>query len=610
MCGFCGTVDRPLDENALELLRHRGPDDSGFVRLSVGTHHIEFGHRRLAIVDLSDAAKQPMPANGGRFWIAYNGEVYNHSDLRTTLSGITFLGHSDTETILHYLARHGISGVSAFNGIFAAVYIDVEMGKLFLVRDPFGVKPLYYHHTSQGLIFSSEIKPILSIVRESVDRRSLAETLRLRYCPAPDTMFTNIRKVRPGHIVEFDLTHHELRAREFPFSRIPAGRATDMSFSVAREEYGRLLDEAVERQLMSDVEVGVLLSGGVDSALIAAYAQRHAPYKMKAFTVGYQNPDETDETADAKETADSLGLEYHEVRIGFPELLETLDGCVGIVEEPLATTSIIPMLYLADLASHHVKVVLSGQGADETLGGYGRYQVEFYRRFVSPAIATKLSAMSSWLGVRNDQVLRGLDALRHSGEVDRFLSVYSVFTPEQIQELTGEREWRSEQRITAAIDLAGSTTSLESVAKMMTLDLRMNLSDDLLLYTDKITMHHSLECRVPMLDLSIVKFLEALPVKYRVRIGRGKIIHKALAADVLTDRIVRRKKRGFKSPTRIWFKDPRTLRDILLDRSSCFATYFDLNAVNRVIEAHQRGFNRERQLFLLLSMHSWLGHYG
>ena len=610
MCGILGAVDWSLDDAALDLLQHRGPDDAGWVGLSVGAHRVMLGHRRLAIVDLSDAAKQPMQTAGGHSWISYNGEVYNHLDLRATLAGVTFHGHSDTETILHYLAHNGISSVSAFNGIFAVAYIDTAKGKLFLVRDPFGIKPLYYHHTPRGLIFSSEIKPILNVVKETVDRKSLAETLRLRYCPAPDTMFTNIKKVRPGHIVEFDLMHRQLRVRESAFSKLPDGHAADIPFCAAREEYGRLFDKAVERQLMSDVEVGVFLSGGVDSALVAAHAQKHAPYRMKAFTVGYRNPDDTDETADAKATADYLGLEYHEVRIGFPDLLDTLDGCVGIVEEPLATTSIIPMLYLAKLASQHVKVALSGQGADESLGGYGRYQVELYRRFVPPVIATALSAVSARLGIKNDQILRGLEALRHSGEVDRFLSVYSVFTPAEIQALTGEQEQRAERRLINAMALFGSTTSAQSVSKMMSLDLRMNLADDLLLYTDKITMYHSLECRVPMLDLDFVKFVESLPVRYRVRIGRGKIIHKALASDVLTKRIARRRKRGFESPTRRWFRDPRVLRDILLDGSSRFAAYFDLRAVNRVIAAHQRGFNRERQLFLLLSIHSWLKRYG
>ena len=609
MCGILGTINVSERQGALGLIRHRGPDAFGEVDLTVGSHAVYLGHRRLSIVDLSPAGNQPMQTPDGSKVIVYNGEVYNHQELRGQLNNVRFVGHSDTETILHLLSRYGLAAISSLNGIFAFAFLNVPANRVYLVRDPFGVKPLYYCQEGNAFAFSSEIKPLARLMRQSLSPENLAELLSLRYSPSPDTLFKNIRKVRPGHVVEFDLSRDHIRITERPYLQPVPSTKQALSMEAAESEYCDLLRRAVERQLMSDVEVGILLSGGVDSALIAQFAQSRLSNKMKAFTVGFSETDESDEIAEAQETAAYIGLDHHVIRIGFNDFLNTVKECVLTVEEPLATTSVIPMHYLAELAARHVKVVLSGQGADEPLGGYRRYQGELVRKLIPPWAAKFLSGLASYTGLHTESVMRALPVLAERDDIKRFSLVYEVFSREQIQELIGIQDGRTEERIAYFYNLLGCPSVADSAARMMSLDMRMNLADDLLMYTDKITMKHSLECRVPMLDLELVRFMEALPVRYRLRLGAGKIIHKRLARQLLPARIVRRRRKGFMTPTKKWFREKTEVRDLLLASTSNFATYFNRQAVELVRKQHEKGYNRERHIFLLLGIYYWLEEF-
>jgi asparagine synthase (glutamine-hydrolysing) len=608
MCGILGTLNFPFDDGVLDLIRHRGPDDAGMAQMIVGRHAVALGHRRLSILDLTPAGHQPMFSAGGQHAIVFNGEIYNHLDLRGD-SQVRYRGHSDTETILYHLARRGIHSVQQFNGIFAFGFLDAPNRKLFLVRDPFGVKPLYYWSDSRSLIFSSELRPIRALVDDSIDVASLSELLRLRYLPAPDTLFKNIRKVRPGHIVEVDLSEAGVRLSEYPYVGAAPDEMAGVSEADALERYGFLLEQAIRRQMLSDVEVGVLLSGGIDSALVARFAQKHAPYRMKAFTVGFSERDDADETVEARATAALIGLEYHDVRIGFPQFLDVLPRIVATLEEPLASTSVVPMFYLAELVSRHVKVVMSGQGADEAMGGYRRYRMEVLRRFVPCGIASLLRAGVRSAGLRSDLILRGLDALAEPNDVRRFETAHGVFAADEIQRLTGHQPTLAQERIAYVFDLLGCVKQRESAQRMMSTDLRMNLADDLLLYTDKITMRYSIECRVPLLDLDLVRFVEALPCRFRVGMFAGKRLHKRFAERVLPRSVVRQKKKGFLSPTGNWFSTRHEIREILLERGSPFSTWIDLDEVERTLDEHATGLNRERHIFLLLGVHFWMNEW-
>lgn len=604
MCGIFGTVDIECDDRILDLMKHRGPDGSGFVTRVVGGHRVALGHRRLAIVDLSETGAQPMHARE-RHWLVYNGEIYNHDVLRRRMPEVSFRGHSDTETLLAALAARGLHAVNDLNGIFAFAWLDEEHARLYLVRDPFGVKPLYYVNQNGTLAFASELRLLRPLFADTLDTGNLAELLRLRYSPSPDTLYRHTKKLRAGHVLEVALDGPSISVREYPWFDMPVTRCT-LPFEEAVTEYGALLEQAVKRQLMADVDVGVLLSAGVDSALVARFAQQHSGARIKAFTVGFDGDNAADETRGAAETARVLGLEHHSVRIGFDGFMDTLRQAVLTVEEPLATTSIVPMEHLAALAAGHVKVVLSGQGADEPLGGYGRYQGEVLRRRVPRALFGVGSRIAQWAGVKDEQTLRGLRALGNADDAGRFLAAYTVFDADEIQRLIGQRDDLSLSRVTYAYDALHCAEREAGAARLMALDTQLNLADDLLLYTDKITMRHSLECRVPLLDIELVRFALSLPADYRVRWRKGKIIHKAFAQRVLPPEIVHRKKQGFESPTKRWFVEHGArLKDMLLAPGTPFARVFDATAVESVLRKHAEGFNRERHLFLLLGIFYW-----
>jgi len=351
------------------------------------------------------------------------------------------------------------------------------------------------------------------------------------------------------------------------------------------------------------------LSGGIDSALVAKYCSMHSSRRLKAFTVGFGNDAFADETIDAKESADIIGLDYVDVNIGFDDFLGTLQKCINIVEEPSATTSIVPMYYLSKLASDNVKVVLSGQGADEPLGGYRRYQSELIQKWIPHEYMKFLLPIVKKLGITNEAVIRGISSLSYSDDVSRFLSTSRVFDDKEISLLLGDFNNKSSEKISYFYDLLNCSSRAESVERMMSVDLRMNLSDDLLLYTDKITMHHSLECRVPMLDNDLIEFLESIPASYRLKFRKSKIIHKDFAQKALPDKIINRTKKGFLSPTKKWFKNKGVIGDLLLNKSSKFADHFNLNYVENVIDQHIAGYNRERHIFLLLSTYFWLEEF-
>ena len=517
MCGILGSINRYFDETTLNLIKHRGPDDFGIDSFEVNGHDVHLGQRRLSIIDLSPAGHQPMISSCKNFSLIFNGEIYNHLELRERLpKNIVFKGHSDTETILQYLIHFGTKRIIDFNGIFAIAFLDVNTKELTLARDPFGVKPLYYFQNDTELIFSSEIRPIKSMLKTTeLNEAALASLLRLRYNASPNTLFDDINKVPPGHIRVVNLDSPSLVSTTKHFAgRLP--KVVNGKKEALIESYGVELEKAVKRQLLADVEVGILLSGGIDSAVIASLAKRHYNGKLKAFTIGFEGDFEEDEIADAKETAEILGLEHYIKKISFTDFLGLIKECSRIVEEPLATTSMIPMYYLAQLAAEKVKVVLTGQGADEPLGGYTRYKSEIIRKKIPAAFRKVVKPVAQLVGSKNEQLLRGANSIGISDEIERFLSVYEMFSVDEIKKLISVEETLSKQEVSNFHVLLDCDSRQHAAEKMMAIDTRMNLSDDLLNYTDKITMNFSLECRVPMLDIELVSFMEALPLDLKL----------------------------------------------------------------------------------------------
>ena len=603
MCGILGTVNRPFENDILDLIKHRGPDDSEILKFHIEKNEICLGHRRLSIQDLSSAGHQPMHSACRKFVIIFNGEIYNHNELREKLQDIAFKGHSDTETIVNYIARFGMEAVKDLNGIFAFALLDTEKEKIYLARDRFGVKPLYYYQQEEQFLFASEIGPLQAMMSDSIELENLALLLKLRYNPSPTTLYKKILKLEPGHFLCVDLQADTIEKTSFI---IPNSINKTISFEEALERYEILFEQAVKRQLLADVEVGVLLSGGIDSALVAYYAQKYSDKPIKTFTIGFTEHDDSDETIDAKETSELLGTEHFEIKISDDEFEDIFSKCIDIVEEPLGTTSIIPMYYLNKLASEHVKVVLTGQGADEPLGGYKRYQGEIvHEQF--PRFIFKLLKPVSQL-IKNEQIYRALNALGEQDIIKRFSLIYALFKDDEVKNLIGISTTKDEELIHYFYDLLEGDTKHGTEA-MMSNDIHMNLSDDLLLYTDKISMHFSIEARVPMLDNELIEFIESLPYQYRIKGKEGKYIHKKFAEKILPKEIIYRKKKGFQSPTEKWFKGEKgnAYKTLLLNKNSNFANYFDLKLIKKYFDNHMNGKrNYEKQLFTLISLYYWM----
>ena len=606
MCGILGSVNIPIGNEALAAIRHRGPDAEALKTVDVADNRVWLGHTRLAIVDLSEAGAQPMVSACGRYHLVFNGEIYNHAELRKKLVGVTFRGHSDTETILYYLIHYGMKAVSEFNGIFAFAFLDAQRGELYMARDRFGVKPLYYHQSGSHLLFSSEMRPLLQLVDPKINREALAVLLRLRYNPAPDTLFSEIKKLRPGHIARYNLRTYHFDT--FPFIRRAAQPLKSLPFREAVEEYGRLVEAAIKRQLMGDVEVGVLLSGGIDSAIVAHYAAKHYPEKLKAFTVGYTDRSDLDEIDDARFSARELNLNHIVSRVTEQNFQTMLPTIVDIVEEPSATISAVPMYYLCQSVAPHLKVVLTGQGADEPLGGYFRYKSELlYARLPQADRIAKFLGQFPKLTDR-ETARRAILAWQEPTLARRFDESYALFSTDEIYQLTGLPKARSEEYIQYYLDLMQGE-GRNPVEAMMRNDMHMNLSDDLLNYTDKLSMHFGIETRVPFLDNDLVDFTDSLPVGYKLDLRHTKIIHKAFAESILSKEIIHRKKKGFGSPAQQWLNGESgdAFHRQLTRPGSLFSTYFQKPAINKLFDDHrQKGHNREKQLFTLMSINHWM----
>jgi asparagine synthase (glutamine-hydrolysing) len=612
MCGVTGVVSpAPLPHircKVLDVLRHRGPDDSGSQTLRIGGKHAWLGHTRLSIQDRSAAGHQPMQSRDGRWWITYNGEIYNHLQLRGELSAV-WRGHSDTETLVECLSAWGLyATLPRLNGIFAFAALDAVAAKLYLVRDPFGVKPIYYSAANDGsLSFASELRALHTLNGATPDMNAgaIEAFLTLRFVPSPNTFFARIQRLPPGHFLEHELA----TGRDVLncYTSHPAGRFRG-TLDDAVEAYYELLSQAVKRQLLSDVPVGIFLSGGVDSGLVAALAAQHAE-RLPSYTVGFGAEHEACELADGAHTAALLGLEHHAVIVTPDELWDAFEMCVRAVEEPLGTPSILPMWHLARRAHQDATVVLTGQGSDEPWGGYRRYQAEIWReRIPFPAALGMLRPLARRLSKLPDFVERALDAIPIADRAQRFAHIYALFSPELRTRLIGSPgSGYAAVAIRYWLDWLGRS-DMPNVQAMMAIDARMGLADNYLLYGDKISMAHSLEARVPMLDLDLVRFVESLPIEYRVSLRGGKIAHKLAAVRHLPPAIVKRRKKGFLVPFGTWSRTiwRDRVMDILLDPSARPWTWFNRPAIEGLLREHVSGRrNWSEQLFALTSLFLW-----
>ncbi|MBT6588552.1 MAG: asparagine synthase (glutamine-hydrolyzing) [Rhodospirillaceae bacterium] len=615
MCGIVGGIKNRPEFNlsaAVASLGHRGPDGRDQQIISIADKQIGLGHTRLAIQDLSPAGQQPMQSRDKRWWITFNGEIYNHLTLRKAISG-PFRGHSDTETLVELIDQQGMDNIlPKLNGMFAFAALDCNTGKLYLVRDPFGIKPLYYLHGSLGgddtFAFASEVRALreLGVIDAALDEEALQGFLSLRYLPSPMTLWKGVQRLKPGHVLCLDLG--SMKLSQSPFVE-PTSAQFSGSIDDAAKAYQSHLKAAVERQLLSDVPVGVLLSGGIDSALIAAMA-KDVGRALPCFTVGFGDGHPECEIADAEETARVLGLPIASVKVTPQGLLDALPDIVRSIEEPLGTTSIMPMWFLVQRARQDTTVVLTGQGTDEPWGGYRRYQMEMVRRLMPySGFWGAMRALGQIAGDRlPDELERGLRALPETDLASRAHEACALFSAQERQQLTGSTG--NGGTLAAMGDWMSWLEPAECAPaeSMMRVDTRMNLADDLLLYGDKTSMARSLEARVPMLDIELVNFVESLPLKYRLALQQSKIVHKKMAAHYLPPAIVQRPKRGFQVPFGEWSRGPWRdyIEDALLAADAPHLDYLDRGALSKLWQDHlSNRRDRSRQIFALLMLALW-----
>jgi len=618
MCGICGQFSyehqAPISRREIERMAssmvHRGPDDDGYyIKGPIG-----LGFRRLSIIDI-DGGHQPMCDAGESVWVVFNGEIYNFPELRRELEslGHTFRTRSDTEVIVLGYKQWGDEVLNRLNGMFGLAIWDERKRRLVIARDAFGIKPIYYKIADGKVSFGSEIRTILAATNESPepDPSALNLFLRYRFTPSPYTVFKGIRKLAAGTMLVFENGKSSLqrwyRYRPEPFS-------PPKSEVQAREELLDIYKRAVKRHLLSDVPVGLLLSGGVDSALLLALMNLYGD-SWHTFTVGYGKVFADDELADAAKTAAAFASNHTEVLLDHQTFEQSLPRVVEFMEEPVATSSVLPMFFVCERARQDVKVALIGQGPDELFGGYRRHVGVRYGQFWSGLPKWMRGPISSMVEVlpRNETLKRGVRSLDTPERLRRYQQVLSLLPGDQIDGLfkadllppsVGDNILASWEDFPDLMDQTDELGGLQFI------EMRSTLPDELLMYGDKLSMAHSLEVRVPYLDKEVVEYGERLPASFKVRNGGGKWVHKEVCKAFLPAEVLRRKKRGFASNVvDEWFRVARSKKmdEILMDRESQIFDYLQPAAVRNLLDQHRSGANDNHKiLFSLVVLEEWL----
>ncbi len=617
MCGIAGwlsldgsPVDREVVQRMTAALVHRGPDDEGFFYAP----QVALAQRRLSIIDVT-GGHQPLANEDQSVWITYNGEIYNFPELMHALTqrGHRFRTRCDTEVVVHAYEEYGLDCLPRFNGMYAFALWDSRAQRLLLARDPFGIKPLYLWQTPRHLLFASEIKAFLADPNFSreLDPVALDEYLTFQFVPSPRTIFTGVQKVPPGHCVIVE----NGKVRMLAFARSAARPAAVRDEHAAVTELQERLFAAVERQMISDVPVGAMLSGGVDSATVVAIMRQVRQQPVKTFTVGFEGNFAKNEISAARRSAAILGTEHHDVMIGAQDCLDAFAATIWHLDEPVATPSALAMYWVSRLAAEHVKVVLTGQGADEPWGGYRRYRGEklgrWYRRVPSVLRHSLVAPLVEHLP-RAEAAKRAVHALDAGDPVARFVGVYTVFSPAMKRALYGEA-------LAAVVDDArllevlrywqAPVKDLDPLAQQLYVETRFSLPDNLLLYGDKMAMASSLEARVPLLDRDLMEFVERLPVHLRLKGWSGhKYLYRKAIAKWLPEEILRRPKIGFTTPMDEWFQRgiAGTVRERIATPGSACARYFKPAYIDTLIQDHvARRADHTRPLYSLLVFESW-----
>jgi asparagine synthase (glutamine-hydrolysing) len=608
MCGIAGSfgseeLDTLVGRRVLEALRHRGPDG----RASKTWAEATLLHTRLRIIDLSPTGDQPMSNEDGTIWTVFNGEIYNHHELQAELekAGHRFRGRSDTEVLPHLYEEYGDEMFTRLRGMFAIAILDRRQRRLLLARDRFGIKPLFYSEDPSRVAFASEINALREFpgVDLTPDPQAIADFAGLLFVPAPHTIHRGISALRPGEIVDCRIGNDEsMSAARRRFHEFTAEPNRDLTLDQALDDVDALAEKAVVRQLESDVPLGALLSGGIDSSLVSAYSQRHVEGDLLTFNVRFPDA-EYDETPAAQTVAAAIGSRHQTLEMdGQSGTWEAITGLMRIVGQPFADTSLFAVDQISAAMRRHVTVALSGDGGDEGFGGYDvywqiaavnglRWAPAFFWRAGVPFVAP-----FARLGVVRPTLARRMRDLAGADDTGILQTFFSWLGERELQELTRplddveplrrhfERHWRH--------SVGRSVSSLERLsAHAVELNVRLILANDYLPKVDAGSMRHSLEVRVPMLDEDLIGFGLTLPHALRVEGRKSKRLLRALAGRHLPASIAARPKRGFAVPVDQWVDRSfrLILRESLLDPGSPVGEYFVRSAYTPWVEAFCQG---------------------
>src|SRR3989442_2808935 len=621
MCGICGVAGggsegRELVQRMCSTLAHRGPDDEGSIQLD----GVTLGMRRLSIIDLA-GGHQPIHNEDSKVWVVQNGEIYNHLELRDQLvaAGPSFYTQSDTEVLVHGYEQWGEGLVERLNGMFAFALLDRPRGLLVLARDRMGIKPLHYAIDGRRLVFASELKALLCdpALRRGIDPAALDQYLALEFVPSPSSIVRGISKLPPAHTLTWSAADGKHRLRRYWTPDLAAGEGDVKPRSLDEhcEELRSVLRESVRKELISDVPLGVFLSGGIDSSAVAAMMSQLGS-EGKSFSVGFQDRS-FDETPYARQVAGHLGTEHRELTLEPAMLLGLIPKLPTLLDEPLGDASIIPTYLLSEFTRRHVKVALGGDGGDELFGGYPTLQAHRLAGYYLRAPALLRRAIVEPL-VQRLPVSRG--NLSFDFRAKRFVSGAAHPVAERHRRWMGSfaseertallsREVRASLRDAYGGDEVGSYDPLNQVLMM---DMRLYLENDILVKLDRASMMASLEGRVPLLNNDFVAYATSLPLRMKLRGMRSKFLFKRALRGVLPDRILNRPKKGFGIPVAEWFRGPlkeQMLSVLAPDRLSREG-FFEPRAVRELIDDHLAGRRDNRkQLWTLFTFQLWRQGY-
>lgn len=622
MCGLTGYLvsshERQLDilQRMNAEIKHRGPDDEGFFEGVTRNQQYSIGlaHRRLSIIDLS-GGHQPIASDDGAIQLVFNGEIYNFLALRSELlsKGHVFRTHSDTETILVAYQEWGVECVSKFRGMFVFTLWDANSERLVLVRDHFGKKPLFIYQAAGVFLFASEIKSILAYpgIRAQVNKETLSDYFAYRYVPGPDTLFTGIHKLMPGCVGVWENGQFKVTRYYSPPDR-QAYRPT-VSLADPVGSFLEKLDESVSLRMMSDVPFGAFLSGGIDSSAVVGLMSRRSNLPVKTFSVGFDE-EEYSELRYAKSIADQFGADHHELVVSQDSLIDYLPSLVRFRDAPVSEPSDIPIYLLAKEASRTVKMVLTGEGSDEVLGGYPKHVYERYARayqllpgFFRHGLIEPLVGAMPYRFRRAKTAVVNLGLERFEERMPRWFGALSESEKRQL--LSVFRDSSSPVSTPRQFDCDEDNSWLR---RILYFDQTSWLPDNLLERGDRMTMAASIEARMPFMDYELAEFVSSLPDDWRVKGHTTKRILREAMKRLLPAQILERPKVGFRVPVNEWFQGP--MRDYLYEHltgnTSITRDYYRKSALDQVLKEHAGGrHNHEKLLWTMLNLEIWHREY-